>query len=454
MIMGRRPGRMAIMTEQEARRIVDAVMESATADATIVDLVSREGGNTRFAMNGVTTSGEVSNVGVIVTSTFGARTGRAETNGVDDEAIAAVVRRAEEAARLAPEDPEYVPPLDRAEYADPRAFFESTAAYGPTDRASAVAAAIGEAVERDTTIAGFLEGYRVAGATANSKGVFGYFPMTWLEYTNTVRTPDGKGSGWAGVRLHDAAGLDAAARARVAVEKAMASREVEPLEPGDYPVVLEPAAVAVMAGALVGQMDARRAMEGRSYLSAPQGETRRGQQLVAANVTIETDPLHAVVPGRAWAGEQLPARPTTWYREGIVETLRFDRYWAQKSGVEPVPEPTNLVMTGESRSLEELIRDTERGVLVTRLWYIRMLNPTDLTLTGLTRDGTFWIEDGRIAHAVNNFRWNESPVRFFERAEAMSRAERVADEDWAVSPSYVPAVRSSAFRFSSISQAV
>ena len=445
---------MSIMTAQEARRIVDAVMERATADATIVNLVSREGGNTRFALNGVTTSGEVANLGVTVTSAFGTRSGTAETNGVDDEAIAAVVRRAEEAARLAPEDPEYMPPLDSAEYLDPRAFFETSAAYGPAQRAGAVAAAIGEAVEQGTTIAGFLENYRLALATANSEGVFGYFPMTWLEYTNTVRTLDGKGSGWAGVRLHDTAGLDAAARARIAAEKAIASQTMKPLEPGDYPVVLEPAAVAVMAGAMVGQMDARRAMEGRSYLAAPEGATKRGQQLVAPPVTIETDPLHPALPGRAWAGEQLPARPTTWYREGIVETLRFDRYWAQKSGVEPVPEPTNLVMTGESRPLEELIRETDRGVLVTRLWYIRMLNPTDLTLTGLTRDGTFWIEDGRIAHAVNNFRWNESPVRFFERAEAMSRAERVADEDWAVSPSYVPAVRSSAFGFSSVSQAV
>jgi predicted Zn-dependent protease len=209
-----------------------------------------------------------------------------------------------------------------------------------------------------------------------------------------------------------------------------------------------------MAGALVGEMDARRAMEGRSYLAAPEGETKRGRRLVAPIVTIETDPLHPAVPGRAWAGGQLPARATTWYREGVVETLEFDRYWAQKSGVDPVPGPTNLVMRGEERSLEELIQGTERGVLVTRFWYIRMLNPTDLTLTGLTRDGTYWIEGGRISHAVNNFRWNESPVRLFERAEAMSRPERVADEDWAVSPSMVPAVRASAFRFSSVSQAV
>jgi len=116
----------------------------------------------------------------------------------------------------------------------------------------------------------------------------------------------------------------------------------------------------------------------------------------------------------------------------------------------PVPDPGS----GEDRSLEELIRGTKRGVLVTRFWYIRTLNPADLTLTGLTRDGTFWIEDGRISHAVNNFRWNESPVRVFARLEAMSRPVRVADEDWVLDPSYVPAIRASAFRFASVSQAV
>ncbi|HET6362702.1 MAG TPA: metallopeptidase TldD-related protein [Gemmatimonadota bacterium] len=445
---------MAILTEQEARRIVEAVMERATADDTRVNLVSLEGGNTRFAGNGVTTSGEVSNVEVTVTSAFGSRSGSAETNGIDDEAIAAVIARSEEAARLAPEDPEYVPPMESADYPRPSAYFESTAAHGPAERADAAAAAIAGASGRDTTIAGFLENYGVAYATGNSRGVFGYFPMTWIEYTNTVRTPDGSGSGWAGVRLHDAQGLDAAGMARIAAEKAVASRTVKPLEPGEYPVILEPVATAVLSGALVGQMNARRAMEGRSYLSAPEGATKLGEQLVSPLVTIRTDPLHAEAPGRAWAGEQLPARATTWFREGHVESLQYDRYWAGRHGVDPVPGSTNLIMEGEDRSLEELIRGTERGVLVTRFWYIRTLNPADLTLTGLTRDGTFWIEDGGIAHAVNNFRWNDSPVRVFERAEEMSRPVRVADEDWVLTPSYVPAVRASAFHFASVSQAV
>lgn len=445
---------MTILTEREARRIVEAVLGVAKADDVRIDLLSREGGNARFAENGVTTAGETVDVEVRVTAAFGARSGSATTNGVDDEGLTVVTRRAEQAARLAPEDPEYVAPVGPGEYPEPGGWSEATAEFGPAERAGAASAAIREATARDGVVSGFLENGARALGTASSNGLFLYHPETRLEYTNTVRTPDGGGSGWAGVELHDAAELDAAARARVAAEKAFASRDARPLEPGDYPVILEPVAVSVMAGALVGSMDARRAMEGRSFLSAPGGETKRGERLLAPEVTIETDPADPVVPGRPWASEQLPARRTVWVDEGVVATLRYDRWWAQEHDVEPMPASTNLVMSGQDRSLEELIGDTERAVLVTRLWYIRQLNPRDLTLTGLTRDGTFWVEDGEIRHAVNNFRWNESPVRVLSRVEAMSRPVQVADADWAISPALVPAIRASSFHFASVSKAV
>jgi len=445
---------VAILSEREAREIVDTLLEASRADATTITLTSREGGNVRFANNAASTAAELADLTVSVTAAIGTRRGTAETNGVDPEALRDVARRAEEAASLAPEDLEYVPPLAPSEYPAPVAFHATTAEYGPSQRAVAAAAAIGEAAARETLLAGFLQSYATALVTANSEGLFAYHPETWLEYTNTARTPDGRGSGWAGVRLHDAAGLDGAARARIAVEKALASREVRPLEPGDHPVVLEPAAVAVLAGALVGGMSARRAMEGRSYLSAPGGSTRLGERLLADSVTIETQPLNTMTPGRAWASEQLPARRTIWFDRGVVSALQYDRYWAQKSAKDPVPTSTNLILHGQDAALEDLIRGTDRAVLVTRFWYIRSLNPRDLTLTGLTRDGTFWIEDGRIRHAVNNFRWNESPVRLFSAVEAMSRSERVADADWVVTPSQVPAVRASRFHFASVSQAV
>ena len=444
----------SILTEEEAREVVERIVDEAEADDTFVSLSSTAGGNVRFANNLVTTSGEVEDVTVRVTAAFGSRRGTAQTNGIDGEALDDVVRRAQEAARLAPEDPEYVRPLAPVEYPRPDAFFDATAAYGPAERAAAATAAIGQAAQRETLLAGFLESYATALATGSSTGLFGYHPETWLEYTNTARTPDGRGSGWGGVRLHDAGALDAGARARIAAEKALAARESRPLAAGDYPVILEPTAVAVLAGALVGGMSARRAMEGRSYLSAPDGQTRLGEKLLAEAVTIETDPMSPAAPGRPWSTEQLPARRTVWFDRGVVNALQYDRYWARTHGVDPVPSSTNLVLHGQDATVEDLIRGTDRAVLVTRFWYIRSLNPRDLTLTGLTRDGTFWVENGEIRHAINNFRWNESPVRFFAAAEAMSRPERVADQDSVISPSWMPAVRASSFHFASVSQAV
>lgn len=445
---------MAILSEREARQITDNVLARSDGEAAWISLSSTEGGNTRFANNGVTTAGDISDVEVEVIVAYGSRMGSATTNGIDDESLAEVARRAEEAARRSPEDPEFVGPLEPTEYQATLAFFESTAGYGPAERASAAVAAITESVGLDTRIAGFLESYARSLAIANSEGLFAYHRETDLEYTNTVRTPDGRGSGWAGVQLRDADELDAAWAARVAAEKAVAVREMRPLDPGDYPVVFEPAAVAVMAGALVGQMDARRAMEGRSFLSAPGGETRLGETLLSPMVTIATDPAHSQVPGRPWSSEQLPTGPTVWIEEGVVNAMRYSRYWAGEQGVDSVPFPTNTVISGGSGSFEDLIRSTDRAVLVTRLWYVRSLNPRDLTLTGLTRDGTFWIEDGRIAHAVNNFRWNDSPVRFFAGVEAMTESVRGPDESWVIDPAWVPAIRSSRFHFASISQAI
>jgi predicted Zn-dependent protease len=184
---------MAVLTEREAREIVDRIMGAASADATVAALSSREGGNIRFANNGVTTSGEIADVTVRVTSAFGTRRGTAETNVVDPEALTEVVRRAEQAARRAPEDPEYVPPLAPVEYPRPQGWFDSTAVYGPDERAAAAAAAIGAATSREVLLAGFLENYATALATASSTGLFGYHHETWLEYTNTARTPDARG---------------------------------------------------------------------------------------------------------------------------------------------------------------------------------------------------------------------------------------------------------------------
>ncbi len=443
------------LTEREARRIIERVLDAASADETDVRIAAQEGGNLRFAANGATTSGEIGDTTVRIATTFGKRTGTIEVNEVGEDALAAAVRRAEEIAHASPKDPEHMPPLGRQRYPDvPRAHITATADIDAARRARAAGRAIDAAKGRDVLLAGFLQNAEVTEAIGNSAGNLGYQRRTWLTYSNTARTTDGAGSGWSGVYLTDADRLNTDARARVAIEKALASRTTKSLEPGVYRVVLEPSAVGSLVGLLLENMDARRADEGRSFLSAPGGGTRLGQRLLSDKVTIRTDPASPLAAGRAWAQSGIPAREVEWFRGGVTTTLNYDRYWASQKDVEPTPGPLNALMEGEDHSLEDLIRETDRGLLITRFWYIREVDPQTLLHTGLTRDGTFWIEDGHVSHAVNNFRWNESPVRALREVEMLSRPVPIGDVEAGLVPMVLPAVKAHAFTFSSVSQAV
>ena len=185
---------------------------------------------------------------------------------------------------------------------------------------------------------------------------------------------------------------------------------------------------------LLFSLNARTADEGRSFLSKPGGGTRLGEKLFADGVTLRSDPFDPRNPGTPWAGGGgrggrggggsggLPARKTTWIENGVVKTLAVDRYWAKKTNVEPVPLSGGLILEGSDKSLEALIAETERALLVTRFWYIRSVNPQNAMVTGLTRDGVWLIENGKVVHPVNNFRFNESPVNLLKNLEATSVA--------------------------------
>jgi predicted Zn-dependent protease len=241
--------------------------------------------------------------------------------------------------------------------------------------------------------------------------------------------------------------VDAAATARLAAEKAVAGRDPKPLEPGQYPVILEPQAVSDFVSWALWCLQARQADEGRSFFATPGGGNKIGQRVAAESVTIRSDPAHAAVPCCAFADDGLPVRPQTWIERGVVKQLIYDRFWAQKQGVAPTGRPANLVMAGGEGSLEDLIRATDRAVLVTRFWYIRFLDPQTILLTGLTRDGTFWVEDGQIKHGLRNFRFNESPIALLNSVTALSAPVRRGR-------SHVPAIAASAFTFSSASDSV
>jgi predicted Zn-dependent protease len=438
---------MAILTRDEAFAILDKVLGYSRADGCEVSLGGSAGGNIRYARNTVTTAGATQDLNLAVQSNFGKKLGTATVNELDDASLEKVVRRSEDLARLAPENPEFMPPLGPQNYSDPKAYFPDAAAVTPAYRATAAGHSIGPCREKDLVAAGFLTDGAGFQAMATSAGLRAYHRSTGVEFSVTVRTPDGTGSGWVSRDYNDVGLLDTARASAIAIEKAARSREPRAIEPGKYTVILEPAAAAGLLQFLVGSFDARTADEGRSFLSAGEGKTKLGEKIVDERVTLYSDPMNPSIPSTPWGDDGLPRVRTPWIEKGVVKNLFTSRYWAKEKGREPVPSPSNGVMEGGDASLEDLIRDTRRGILVTRTWYIRSVDPQTLLLTGLTRDGTFFLEDGKIAYPVKNMRWNVSPVIMLNNLEALGKPERTDGN-------LVPPVKVREFDFTSLSDAV
>jgi len=440
---------MSILTQEQAKTILDKVIALSKADECTAQLTGSINGNIRFALNNVSTSGIVTDTSLAVSVAFGKRTGMATINEFGDAALERVVRRAEDLARLAPENPEFMPALERQEYKSSPTFSESTAPYRATVAAESITACKAEKL----IAAGFLEDGQSFVAFANSKGNFGYQKATAFNYTCTVRTEDGSGSGWVGRRLKDASDFKVGNDIRTAITKASASVEARALEPGKYTVVLEPAAAAGLISFMLSFFDARAADEGRSFLSKKGGGNKLGEQVFDPQVNILADPWDPAAPVLPWDMEGMPRTKAAIIENGKIANLRYSRYWAQKQGKEATAMPGNLLMSGGTKSIEELVKGTRKGILVTRTWYIRMVDPQTVLLTGLTRDGTFYIEDGEIKHPVKNFRFNESPVIMLNNIDELGKPVLVAGDESSM-VMMIPPMRLRDFTFTSLSDAV
>jgi predicted Zn-dependent protease len=444
---------MAILSKEEAKKILEKVISFSKADGCSVSLNGNDRGNIRYARNSVSTSGEDSNIVLAVQSYYGKKSGSATINEFDDASLEKVVRRAEELAKLAPENPEFMEPLPQQSYgSESKTFSEATAKITPDFRAQAAADSINPAAAKDITAAGYLEDSRGFSCIMNSKGLFAYNKSTSVDFTVTMRSNDGTGSGWAAADLNDVSKLNAADISKVAIDKALMSRNAKAIEPGKYTVILEPAAGADLIRLMLN-MNARQADEGRSFLSKKGGGTKLGEKLVDERVNIYTDPWSEEVPASPWTGDGLARKKMDLIRNGTVANLIYDRYWASQKNVEPVPFPGNAIMDGGSATLEDMIKDTKKGVLVTRFWYIRPVDPQTLLYTGLTRDGTFYIENGKIKHPIKNFRFNESPIIMLNNLETLGQQKRAVTSEGGTNV-YIPYMKIRDFTFSSLSDAV
>ena len=443
-----------ILTETEAKTLLQKALTFSKANECEVNLQGEEWSNIRYALNKVSTCGSKVYKTLSVQSAFGTKVGVATIDEFDDASLEKVVRRSEELAQLAPENPEYVGLVGPQKYLPATGFFDSTANMAAIDRAKAVAQSIQIARAQKQTVAGYLEDRTGFSAMMNSKGLFAYYPSTKINFSATIRTDNGTGSGFAAQGVSDFSKLNTASATQAALMKALGTVGARAIEPGKYTVILEPLAAAVMLEHLFRSLDARSADEGRSFLSKSGGKTKLGERIVDERVTIYSDPTNPELPASPWGADGRAQEKINWIEKGVIKNLSYSRYWAQKKGVKAVPAPTNFMMVGGSATLDELIKSTQRGVLVTKFWYIRSVDPQSLLVTGLTRDGTFYIENGKIKHPVKNFRFNESPVIMLNNLETLGKVERVVSSEGSFTNYLIPAMKIREFTFTSLSDAV
>jgi predicted Zn-dependent protease len=444
------------LSREECEAIAKKALSFASAEETRVLVNSTNISNSRFAVNQISTGGDSFDSVVTVISRFGKRSGASSTNQLDDAGLRAAVQMAERVAKLSPEDPEAMPELGPQTYQPGVNWSEATASLDPASRAAAVRRITEPAKAAGLVSTGFMEGITSAQAIANNKGLFAYNRSTASVLTTTVRTPDGTGSGWAGATHHDWSRIDSASLGARATNKARSSANPVAIEPGRYTVVFEPTAGGNLVQFIGFALNARAADEGRSFFSAGPGKNKIGQKIVDERVTIVSDPFDPDVAGSPFAGDGLPTRRVSWIENGVVKNLNYDRYWAQKNGREPTGAGGSLRMSGGNSSLDDLIRSTQRGLLVTRFWYLRPVDQRTILYTGLTRDGTFLIENGKITRPVKNLRFNDSPIFMLNNLEAMGVPERVSASEGGEPGQaiVVPPIKVRDFNFTSLSDAI
>ncbi|MDQ6927008.1 MAG: TldD/PmbA family protein [Candidatus Eremiobacteraeota bacterium] len=443
-----------VLSRDESQAVVQRALSFSKAESAQITLTSSHAGNTRFGANQVSTAGGILDASLAVQSAFGAKHAIATTNDLSDESLRRTVAQSEALARLAPDDPESMPNLGAQTYVPVSAYFESTAALTPADRARAALSALEPArAAGDLNVAGFIVVSQSSIALGNGTGLFAYYNATNANYTVTARTSDGTGSGWAGADHADWTQIDARAVSARAIEKARRSRTPSAIEPGRYTVILEPQAVGDLVQLIAFYADARSSDEGRGAFVKPGGGNKIGEKIVDSRVTLISDPADPQLNGQPFDYEGLPLGRQTWIESGVLKQLTYSRFWAKKQGKAATGAPTSVKMLGGSTSMEEMIASTPRGILVTRLWYLREVDPRTILYTGLTRDGTFLIENGKISKAITNLRFNESPLFMLNNVEAIGPSMRLAGTE-AGGDVAMPALKVRDFTFTSLSEAV
>jgi predicted Zn-dependent protease len=448
-------------SRDEVKQITDRVLNMCKADAVEVRFTGGERSATRFANSSITANLIEKDQEVSVTVYYGQKTASASTHQFDDASLKRMIDQVQQLARRKPDNPELMPLVKPPQpYIEIDAAAPSAINFGPAERAKMVKASTDICEKKGVLGAGYIPKMHWTDAIANSAGLFGYFRYAEASFILTCRTPDQTGSGWSGTTgMKRVENIDAVALTEVAADKALKSRKPRALEPGNYTVILEPRPAARYLSLMLGAFNARGAEEGRSFMSGKErGSTRVGEKVFGDNFTLRSEIGNPILRQTPVGQDGLAAKPITWVEKGVVKNLFYDRFWAQRQKKEPTGTTAgmSLVMEGGTASIEEMIKSTKRGLLVSFFWYIRGVDNQTLLNTGMTRDGLFLIENGEIAGPVQNFRWNESPAVSFNNISMLGPAIPMHTGEAYDNPgtALVPAMKLEDFTMTSISPAV
>jgi predicted Zn-dependent protease len=430
----------------EFRFLADLILKRSEGDQTVVSLHDLHTGTTRFANSRIVQNVDARRGTMTVTVAFDKRRGSASTTDFTAGAIQDALARAERIAQVSPEDPEYLPPPDPQVFPTPLTSRPETAAAGPARRLEYANEAIGQCRIENLQAAGIVSSSVASVGVAASNGLFAHEERTEGRFSLTVQAEDA--TGWSAAAHRSIDHLKIQERTLSAINKAKRSREVHELAPGRYPVILEPAAVAGLWSLVLWTLDAKSYEKGTSPFTG-----QLGHQIVDERLTLQNLPGHPDLLGTGFTHEGLPSEDALWIEKGVLKQLAYDRFTAKQQKIKRIAtiEAPCLSASGPvAGRTQDLIKQCERAILVTNFWYIRTVNPTDLTLTGMTRDGTFLVEDGQITSAVRNFRFHESPLRVFKLVDACTEpVEAVTSETGKM---LVPAMILRDFHFSSVTR--
>jgi len=442
------------LTAVELKGIAERILKFSAADETEVEIDVSTDALTRFANNIIHQNVAEQVLHISVRAVMDGRTARATTNKTDEESLRRVAAASEKLALNQPKIPGLLPMLGKQKIPKVSRFFAATAGCTPQDRARAVTRVCKLAEKNNQTAAGIFSSGAMQSVLANSKGLFAHHEQTRSEFSVTILEPNS--SGWAKANSPDIRELDPDRLAESASRKAAGTREPRELPPGHYTAILEPSAVLDLVGFLFYDFAATALLDKRSCFN-----DRMGKKVFGDNITLWDDVYHPYQLGAPYDGEGFPKQKVLLVDRGVPKNLVYSRATAKKMKAKPTGHgfslpneygeaPMNLVFGGGDKSVDDMIRSTERGILVTRLWYIREVDPYEKILTGMTRDGTFLVENGRVSGGIRNFRFNQSLLEMLSNVEMLGPAVRAAGEE--SFEMVVPAMKVNNFHFSEVTK--